>query len=681
MLNFFQVALPLPFDGLFTYKGPSTLQEGDVVQVPFGARVLWGVIWEKGNSGIALSKIKTIFQVHPCLSMSLGLRRFLSFMAQYSLMPLGGVLKMALGALPYEALGGFSCPPDTQVQSYSFWKEHKKIRKETFLKELAQGLFKRCAPPDPLWSVKCPLDLNDEQKEALDVLKNAKNRISLLEGVTGSGKTEVLLSLCAHVWEKKQQVLVLLPEIILAHQWKERIERYFSVSISLWHSQLTPKARLAMFEQIMFFKSHVIIGARSALCLPYPDLGLIIVDEEHESGYKQTEGLLYHGRDMAVARGVKEGIPVVLASATPSLDSLYKVAEKSYDHVRLKKRYFGGQLPKVVCIPMASSGPKTWISPQLQAAIQETLTRGQQTLLFLNKRGYASLHLCYRCGYRSACTQCSAWLVVHKDKGLVCHHCGLKMPLPSSCPSCHDVKGLAMVGPGVERLTEEVEGLWPTARLALLSSDHMVNREEILKKISGGEIDIIIGTQILAKGHHFPLLTCLGIVDTDFALADMDFRASERLFQLLYQVMGRAGRQGIEGHVYVQTFLADHPLFKDFQSHDWHGFVAREMKRRQQEHLPPFTRMACLTLSSKNEIWVERQAWNLSKIRPQRNDILILGPAPAPINPLRGVYRWRFLIKTERNVSLEKGIKEWLVQAHAIKNLQVDFDRDPYSFF
>lgn len=679
MTAFLHVVLPVPLNDLLTYKGPSWVKEGDLVHVPFGKRTLWGVVWSKGPSQIHPSRIKDIFEIHSCVQFSSGLRAFLSFMARYTMVSLGLVVKMALAQMPFGILGLYRNDTHTQMGTYSFLKDNKFIKKETFQDELSQGLWHPYVAEDPLWSIKTPLILNPEQQEAFEAITLSQTGVSLLEGVPGSGKTEVLLALCQEVWKRGQQVLILLPEIILAHQWKERLERYFTVSVGVWHSQLTPKMRGKMFEEMMLLRAPVLVGARSALCLPYPCLGLIVVDEEHEGGYKQSEGILYHGRDMAIARGKKERIPVVLASATPSLETLHNVEHGTYDHVCLKKRYFGGQLPTVACLPMAEGAPKTWISGPLRAALQETLDRGQQSLLFLNKRGYACLHLCYRCGYRSACSQCSTWLVVHKNKGLICHHCGICQPLPASCPHCHN-PNLAMIGPGIERLAEEVQILWPQARLALLSSDHTQARHELLLDISHGKVDIIIGTQILAKGHHFPMLTCLGIVDTDFALADMDFRASERLFQLLYQVTGRAGREGLAGHVYLQTFLPEHPLFKDFQAYDWHGFVVREMERRRKENLPPFTRMACLTLSGKDEVGVERHALMMSQSRPQREGMCILGPAPAPINPLRGLYRWKFLIRAPRAMALEKYLHPWVKSMESFKKVRVSLDRDPYSF-
>ncbi len=532
-----------------------------------------------------------------------------------------------------------------------------------------------------------PLTLNAEQTEALDQTLSGLSQwpCVLLEGVTGSGKTEVLLALSQSFWDTGKQVLVLLPEIMLSYPWCKRVKKYFDMPVTLWHSAMSPRMRQEGFENIVTGQTRLIIGARSALALPYADLGLIIVDEEHEMSYKQSDTLLYHGRDMAVLRGASQKIPVVLASATPSMETRMNVLQNRYGHVRLHNRYGGAQLPTFSCIDMRPHPPKenAWISPLLRKSIQETLDKGEQTLLFLNRRGYACLWMCYQCGYRAACHQCSAWMTVHeKPAQLLCHYCGYAVPIPDACPGCHDQSGVLLMGPGIERIAKEVATVFPTARTCLLSSDHVGSTQDmtdILDRIARKEIDILIGTQLIAKGYHFPYLTCIGIVDTDFALNDMDFRASERLFQLLYQVAGRAGREHRPGQVFLQTMQPDYPLFQYLRHYNWDDFVQQELEKRRLLDCPPMTRMTAVIVSHAKQWEVEKIATALQKSCPHHPDIHVFGPAPAPLNPLRGRYRWRFLLKTKPRAPVYAFLKQWLHTTDWPRGVGIDIDRDPYS--
>ncbi|MBM3631407.1 MAG: primosomal protein N' [Alphaproteobacteria bacterium] len=551
--------------------------------------------------------------------------------------------------------------------------------------------FVPCHPPAlpqkimPIGSSE-PLTLNAEQTEALGQTQSGLSQYPcvLLEGVTGSGKTEVLLALSQSFWDMGKQVLVLLPEIMLSYPWCNRVKKYFDMPVTLWHSAMSPRMRQEGFENIVTGQTRLIIGARSALALPYANLGLIIVDEEHEMSYKQSDSLLYHGRDMAVLRGTSEKIPVVLASATPSMESRMNVVQNRYGHVRLNNRYGGAQLPTFSCIDMRPHPPKenAWISPLLRKTIQETLDKGEQTLLFLNRRGYACLWMCYQCGYRAACHQCSAWMTVHeKPEQLLCHYCGYTLPIPDTCPGCHDQSGILLMGPGIERIVKEVSSVFPTARTCLLSSDHVGSTTamtDILDRIAGQEIDILIGTQLIAKGYHFPHLTCIGIVDTDFALNDMDFRASERLFQLLYQVAGRAGRAHRAGHVFLQTMQPDYPLFQHLRHYNWDEFVQQELDKRRLLDCPPMTRLTAVIVSHVKQWEVEKIAAALKKLCPHHPDIHVFGPAPAPLNPLRGRYRWRFLLKTRPRAPVYAFLKQWLHTTDWPRGVGIDIDRDPY---
>jgi primosomal protein N' (replication factor Y) len=388
---------------------------------------------------------------------------------------------------------------------------------------------------------------------------------------------------------------------------------------------------------------------------------------------------------MAVLRGRKEGVPVILASATPSIETRWNVLQNRYGHVRMHHRYGAAQLPTFSCIDMRPHPPKenAWISPALRKSIQETLDKGEQSLVFLNRRGYACLWMCYRCGYRAACNHCSAWLTVHeKPPQLLCHYCGYNIPVPPQCPGCGDDKGLLLMGPGIERIAKEIIGVFPSARTVLLSSDHVTSASHmkmVLDQITNREIDILIGTQLIAKGYHFPYLTCIGIVDTDFSLADMDFRASERLFQLLYQVAGRAGRENRPGQVFLQTMQPDYPLFHQVLSYDWDTFVGQEIAMRQAQDCPPIARFTAIILSHVQEWSVQEIAMQLQKKCPKHGDIQVFGPAPSPLSPLRGRYRWRFLIKSKPSAPVYAFIRGWIYAHPLPPGVVVEIDRDPYS--
>jgi primosomal protein N' (replication factor Y) len=740
------VVVPTPLWQEFIYLAPKNLPIGAVVLVSFGARLMWGVLWKEALPCPHSPKkpLKTIISaLELCalqpLILEPSLMQWMASMARYLVCPLGVIMKMTLPpAIKYAEMvlytpscvhvvndGGPSgdcnsiqdsvdVEPEPSAQSLSQsgcstvnsdssiangytgtlrqWASKQgislvKVRSLVQKKELIP-----CQNPDllfrpiPIGSSES-LILNAEQTEALDQTKSGLSQFPcvLLEGVTGSGKTEVLLALSQSFWDAGKQVLVLLPEIMLSYPWCNRVKKYFDMPVTLWHSAMSPRMRQEGFENIVTGQTRLIIGARSALALPYADLGLIIVDEEHEMSYKQSDTLLYHGRDMAVLRGASEKIPVVLASATPSMETRMNVAQNRYGHVRLNHRYGGAQLPTFSCIDMRPHPPKenAWISPLLRKTIQETLDKGEQTLLFLNRRGYACLWLCYQCGYRAACHQCSAWMTVHeKPPRLLCHYCGYALPIPDACPGCHDQSGVLLMGPGIERIAKEVSTVFPNARTCLLSSDHVGSTEamtDILDRIARQEIDILIGTQLIAKGYHFPHLTCIGIVDTDFALSDMDFRASERLFQLLYQVAGRAGREHRAGHVFLQTMQPDYPLFKYLRHYNWDDFVQQELEKRRLLDCPPITRLTAVIVSHAKQWEVEKIAAALKKSCPQHPDIHVFGPAPAPLNPLRGRYRWRFLLKTKPRAPVYAFLKQWLHSTDWPRGVGIDIDRDPYS--
>ena len=521
--------------------------------------------------------------------------------------------------------------------------------------------------------------------------------VILLDGITGSGKTEVYLESLLSCLERNQQVMILLPQISLVPQVAERFEQRFGVQPTLWHSDLTPAQRRVSWENVCSGAAKVILGARSALFLPYGDLGLIIVDEEHDVAYKQEEGILYQGRDLAVARAYLKKIPCVLASATPSLETLYNCQMGRYHHVTLSARFGEARLPDVHLIDLKEQKQlahkktqrqkpeKKWISQELSAHLCETIAAGGQALLYLNRRGYAPLTLCRACGVRLECPHCSTWLVNHLKKDtLLCHYCGHRVPFTETCPSCGTEEALVPCGPGVERVAEEVKERFPHFRTLVMSSDTIESTQsfkDMVRQIQNQEVDIIIGTQMMAKGHHFPHLTLVGVIDADLGLSGGDLRASEKTYQLLHQVAGRAGRGDKPGQVYLQTYTTDHPLLLSLLASDRDSFITQEMHAREQGIMPPFSRLAALVFSGRSAEQVEKTARQVRQQAPQgREDILVVGPAPAPLSLLRGHYRWRILVRTSRQISVQTLMRQWMERVSIPSSVRVKIDIDPYSF-
>ncbi len=531
-----------------------------------------------------------------------------------------------------------------------------------------------------------------DQAIAVEALRSAIDgdcfSATLLDGVTGSGKTEVYFEAVARALQKGRQALVMLPEIALTSQFLDRFERRFGVKPVEWHSALSPIERGRIWKGVALGKVRCVVGARSALFLPYPELGLIVVDEEHDQGYKQDDRVHYQARDMCVVRANLGKFPVVLASATPSIESHVNALTGRYRHAILKGRYSGAEMPDVSAIDLKREQPDKgrWLAPRLVEAMTETLQKGQQSLLFLNRRGYAPLTLCRSCGHRFECPQCSAWLVEHRfKKRLNCHHCGFSLPLPEKCPKCATADSMVACGPGVERVAEEVAERFPQARLALLSSDLIPGLTEMramIHQIEAHEIDIIIGTQIVAKGHHFPDLALVGVVDGDLGLAHgADPRAGERTFQLLHQVTGRAGRAATAGRGLVQTYMPEHPIMKAIIAGDREAFLNYEVKTRQMGMLPPYGRLAAIIVSAREKELAERTARAVVMAAPPSEKISVLGPAEAPIAVVRGRARWRVLVKAPRDLDLQTYLRAWSAALPAFKgDVRISLDVDPYSF-
>ncbi|MBM3571674.1 MAG: primosomal protein N', partial [Alphaproteobacteria bacterium] len=472
----------------------------------------------------------------------------------------------------------------------------------------------------------------------------------------------------------------------LSAQWLERFERRFGVRPTEWHSELTSAERRANWRAIAEGQARVVVGARSALFLPLAELGVIVIDEEHDSAFKQEEGVIYHARDMAVVRAQLARIPAILVSATPSLESVVNVQVGRYDRIALADRHGDAELPTVEVVDLKLHPPPQgrWFSPVLHQAIAQTLASEEQVLLFLNRRGYAPLTLCRACGHRMECPHCTAWLVEHRLAGrLQCHHCGYVLPVPRQCPSCLAPDSMAACGPGIERIAEEVLAHFPQARFLILASDTIQGPRqaaEIMRAIREREVDIIIGTQVAAKGHHFPMLTLVGVIDADLGMAGGDLRAGERTYQLLHQVAGRAGRAERPGRVLLQTYVPDHPVIGALASGDRDRFLAAESAARQARAMPPFGRLVALIVSGPDGDAVDRVARALGRSAPRDNDVEVLGPAPAPFAVLRGRQRRRLLLKASRRVNVQALVRRWVDGVAAPASVRIQIDVDPYSF-
>lgn len=714
------VLLPIPAERPYTYGVPAgmELSAGDFVKVPLGPREVAAIVWDSEQDEVDPKKLRNVTEKFDCPPLTNEMMRFVEWIANYTLSPPGLVVRMVLrspGGLdplkPTEAFR-FSGNEPTKitdarkrilelVRDGMAWSKSGLGHAAGTSASVINGLIKQ----DVLERVEIPAtklvdepdpdffqpELSVEQQDAADhlVASAIKNNFSvtLLDGVTGSGKTEVYFEAVSKALENGKQVLILLPEIALTSSFLNRFEKRFGVRPGEWHSDIAPKNREKLWRQVATGEVRAVAGARSALFLPFEDLGLIVVDEEHESAYKQEDRVFYHARDMAVVRANLCDAPIILASATPSVESRVNADRDRYQYIRLENRFGGAELPDLKTIDMRKTPPPrgSFISPILQEAIGDTLTRKEQSLLFLNRRGYAPLTLCRVCGHRFECNNCSTWLVEHRfRRQLQCHHCGHNEPTPEACPSCGTLDHLVACGPGVERLAEEVVSLYPDARTLILSSDLSGGVKRLrmeLDAIANGEIDIVVGTQLVAKGHHFPLLTCVGVIDADLGLANGDPRAAERTFQLLSQVTGRAGREGGESHAYLQTYQPEHPVIQAIASGDREAFYEREIDGRRNSRLPPFGRLAAIIVSANNRGEAEGYARSLRNVAPAEDGVSILGPAEAPIAVVRERYRFRLLVHGEIGKNLQQWLGKLFIAAPKVRgSLRVQLDVDPQTF-
>ena len=715
-----RVLLPLPLEGPYDYVvgDALTVTPGDYVRVPLGKRIVLGVVWDGPPEGtVPAERLKTIEERLDAPPMPQVLRRFVEWVARYTVTPPGAVLKMALAsAAAFEPvrtrtalIAGGPIPERMtaarrRVVATALESPPLPIGLLAHEAGVSESVVRGLVAAGTLLPVALPADrpfaephsgrplraLSRDQQEASAALRNAVVARDyapfLLDGVTGSGKTEVYFEAIAAVLEQGGQALILLPEIALTVQFLERFAARFGTAPAEWHSDMSANERRRTARALARGDVRVLVGARSALFLPFPDLRLIVVDEEHERAFKQEEGVIYHARDMAVVRAKLANIPIVLASATPSLETLANVDAGRYRRLHLPERAGTATMPDVEIIDLRRAPPERgrFLSPPLVAALEDTLGAGEQGLLFLNRRGYAPLTLCRTCGHRLACPNCRTWLVEHRyRKRLMCHHCAYERDFPSACPSCNTQGTLVPCGPGVERVAEEAAARFPAARVEILSSDAFQGPhalQDALDRIARHEVDLIIGTQLVAKGHHFPMLTLVGVVDADLGLEGGDLRAGERTFQLLHQVSGRAGRAERPGRAMIQTFNSEHPVMQALLSGNRDAFLTRESEARKLLALPPFGKLAAVIVSGYDEGDVVQTARQLAREAPRGEAVQVLGPAPAPLALLRGRHRMRLLMKAERGVDVSQLTGAWVSRVRAPGSVRIAVDIDPYSF-
>ncbi|MGR3483982.1 MAG: primosomal protein N' [Paracoccaceae bacterium] len=711
-----------PIDRPLDYRAPEGgVATGALVAVPLGRRDVLGVVWGGGESDLALDKLKPVSSVLDVPPLRPEMLEFLERAGAYTLTPLRQMIRLAtrvpdLGATPadlraYRLAGP---PPARMTQARTRVLDvleedadralavgelsalagvgHSVVHGLVAAGTLAEVTAPRDAPFARLDPDRPGKELTAEQAAAAATLRAhvaaGGYGTTLLKGVTGSGKTEVYLEAVAECLSRGRQALVLLPEIALSAEFVARLEARFGAAPAQWHSGVTQAERRRVWKMAGAGGLQVAVGARSALYLPFADLGLIVVDEEHDTSYKQEDGVLYSARDMAVLRASLAGARVVLASATPSLESWANAEAGKYDRIDLDSRFGAAVLPDLAAIDMRDEdlAPSTWISPTLRAAVRDRLARGEQSLLFLNRRGYAPVTVCRACGHQIGCDQCDARMVEHRFlRRLMCHQCGETRPMPDACPACGVEGKLAPVGPGVERLAEEVAATFPDARLALLSSDLFASAralKEQIADIAAGGADIVIGTQLVAKGHNFPLLTLVGVIDADLGLQGSDLRAAERTFALMRQVAGRAGRADAPGEALLQTHQPDHPVIRAILSGEEERFWRQEAEARRHAGVPPYGRMAGIVVSAPQLADAMAVGEALAREDGPVRAIggQVWGPAPAPIARVRGRHRIRLLVKADKGAPIQAAVADWIARAPLRGDLRLSVDIDPQSF-
>ena len=708
--------------GPLDYRVPHGMdvEAGSIILAPLGPRQLAGVVWEPdrmpSDAEVGDNRLRNLVSVYDLPPIAAPLRRLIEWTADYYLSPPAAVLRMTLASasalddrrsvMEYRAT---KTVPDRltpkRVQALERIGERQGLVRElAIIADVSDSVIRGLVKTGAIEAVEVTLDDPYPQPDpdhAPPIMSKAQTAAAtalvydvgvrtfaptLLDGVTGSGKTEVYFEAIAEAIRQGRQSLVLLPEIALTEPFLRRFELRFGHQPVAWHSGLRQSQRRRAWRAIGSGEAMVTVGARSALFLPYCALALIVVDEAHETSFKQEDGVHYHARDVAVMRARFEGCPVILASATPAIETRQQVALGNYKELKLPGRYGAAQMPTISAIDLTQDVPPRgrWLAPTLVTALKNVLDRQEQALLFLNRRGYAPLTICRHCGHRFQCPNCTAWMVEHRLLArLQCHHCGHVLARPKTCPECSEEDSLVACGPGVERIADEVAELFPDARRAIVTSDTLwspAKAAEFVNKMDAGEIDIVIGTQLVTKGYHFPNLTLVGVIDADLGLQGGDLRAAERSFQQIAQVAGRAGRATKPGHVYVQTHEPGAPVIEALISGDADAFYAAETQGRREAGAPPFGRLAAIIVSSEALRDAADTAQRIANGAPTVDGMEVFGPAPAPLAMLRGRHRVRLLIHARRALDVQDVIRGWLGALEWPRGVRVAVDIDPYSF-
>ena len=658
-IKIYDVLLPLPFNQTFqyAYSGDENLVYGDFVSVPFKNKIITGCIWKIKSDlkkKIPIKKIRHIEKKLNFLPLSKENREFINWVSNYTMNKLGQILKLTLSSK----------------------KIFEKDGKKNFLEKLQ------------VHKKKSILTLEQENAKNFIFKKINESKFSIIaiDGIAGSGKTEVYFETIYKVLKKEKQVLVLLPEISMTTQWFDRFNKRFKFKPLVWHSNIKIKDKIQIWKSVINGNNNVIVGARSALFLPFSNLGLIILDEEHDQSFKQEEGVIYNARDMAIVRAKKINIPIILCSATLSIETKHNINEKKYDVVYLKKRYGKASLPEIKIIDLIKNPPEknSWLSEEVHKEIQNTLKKDNQILLFLNRKGFAPYVFCNTCGKKFNCPNCDVGLVYHKNiNSLLCHHCGFKSVMPKKKEGCEKECNFYLYGPGVERINEEIKEKYKNYRVEILTSDVMSNQEKgkkIIKEFESQKIKIIIGTQILAKGHHFPKLTLVVVVDSDIGFFGGDLRAAEKTFQLLMQVAGRAGRTDVIGKVLIQSTMPNNAIFRNLINFNVEKFFLEELNVRKSANLPPFKKLCSIMLTSKNEKNLKNFCNILRSKINTSNDFEVLGPAPPYISYLRNKFRQRFIVRCSKNKNIQSFVRNWIGSIKTPFNIKTYIDIDPYNF-
>ncbi|MBB4608247.1 primosomal protein N' [Sphingomonas yabuuchiae] len=708
--------------GPLDYRVPHgmTVEPGSIVVAPLGPRQLLGVVWEPermpSDAEVGDNRLRPLLGVADAPPLPDALRRLIEWTADYYLAPPAAVVRMALSST--SALEGARTVTEYRVTGHvpdrltpqraqaleRIGDRQGLIRELATMADVSDAVIRGLVKNGAIEGVEVDIDspfplpdpdhhrpaLSEDQRTAADILVAGVTAHSfqpvLLDGVTGSGKTEVYFEAVAQAIAEGRQVLVLLPEIALTEPFLKRFHDRFGCEPVAWHSGLRSSQRRRAWRAIASGQGLVTVGARSALFLPYRNLGLIVVDEAHETSFKQEDGVHYHARDVAVMRGKFEPCPVILASATPAIETRQQVALGRYTEVKLPGRFGPAQMPTIEAIDLIQNPPERgrWIAPKLVAAMKDVLEKREQSLLYLNRRGYAPLTLCRTCGHRFQCPNCTAWMVEHRlVRRLACHHCGHVLPTPRACPECDGEDTLVACGPGVERIADEATALFPEAKIAVVTSDTIwspAKAAEFVGRMEAGDIDIVVGTQLITKGYHFPNLTLVGVIDADLGLDGGDLRAAERTFQQIRQVSGRAGRGAKPGHVFIQTHSPKAQVMQALVTGDAEAFYTAETEARRDADAPPFGRYAAIIVSSEDQGAAQSAANMIARAAPKVDGMHVFGPAPAPLAMLRGRHRFRLLVHARRALAVQDVIREWLGELEWSAKVRVAVDVDPYSF-